>query len=52
MHCPNCQCQVAFEKGLFRGTHCKRCNSTLLVSAAYSRALGLLSLCAAWHSSW
>jgi hypothetical protein len=47
MRCPNCHCPVAFEKGLFRGKRCKRCNSTLLVSA-YSRTLVLLSLCAAW----
>lgn len=52
MRCPNCHCQVAFEKNLFRGTRCKRCASTLFVSTTYSRALGLLSLLAAEALLW
>jgi hypothetical protein len=52
MHCPNCHCKVVFELGLFRGTRCKRCNSTILISSAYMRALMMLSLLIAWIFLW
>ena len=52
MWCPNCHCQVTFEKSLFRGTRCTQCASTLFVSATYIRALMLLSLLAAEALLW
>jgi hypothetical protein len=52
MRCPNCHCQVAFERGLFRGTRCKACNSTLLVSQTYTRVLVLLGILAAEVLLW
>ena len=52
MQCPNCRCRVSFDKALFRGVRCKECNSALLVSPTYSRALTLLSLLAAEALLW
>ena len=52
MRCPNCQRQVPFEKGLFRGTRCKGCNVTLLVSQVYSRVLALFAIFAAEALLW
>ncbi len=52
MCCPNCHRRVPFQKSLFRGTHCEGCNSTLLVSERYSRALWLLSFLAAEALVW
>ncbi len=52
MRCPNCGCEVEFDKRLFRGEHCKKCGSTLLVSEAYSRALGIFSFLAAEALLW
>ncbi|MFI5114529.1 MAG: hypothetical protein ACHP7J_05230 [Terriglobales bacterium] len=43
---------MAFEKNLFRGTRCRRCASTLFVSATYIRALMLLSFLAAEALLW
>lgn len=39
MQCPDCHCQVEFDKNLFRGERCEECNSTLFVSVTYIRAL-------------
>jgi len=50
--CPNCHSSIVFDKGLFRGTHCKGCNSILFVSQTYSRALVLLSIVAAEALLW
>ena len=44
MRCPNCQSEVAFQKELFRGMTCKRCESTLLVSLTYTRVLTVVAL--------
>jgi len=52
MCCPSCHCRVAFERGLLRGTCCKRCNSTILISSAYIRGLMMLSLLVAWGLLW
>jgi len=52
MQCPNCRCQVEFDKGLFRGGRCKKCNSTLFVSVTYIRGLMLLSFVAAEALLW
>jgi len=52
MSCPNCREVVAFQKELFRGMPCKHCNSTLLVSQTYSRALVLLALLLAEALLW
>src|SRR2546428_2715200 len=52
MRCPNCGCQVAFEKGLFRGRRCKECGATMLVSLTYLRVLMLLSFLAAEIVLW
>jgi hypothetical protein len=52
MQCPNCRCQVQFDKNLFRGGRCKKCHSTLFVSATYIRALMLLSFVAAEALLW
>jgi hypothetical protein len=46
LRCPNCRCGVAFEKVLFRRMRCKTCDSTLLVSQTYIRALVLLGIAA------
>ena len=52
MSCPNCREVVPFQKELFRGMPCKHCNSTLLVSQTYSRALVLLALLLAEALLW
>jgi len=52
MRCPNCNCQGTFEKGLFRGTRCKECGSTMLASLTYLRVLILLSFLAAEILLW
>src|SRR5437667_4175334 len=52
MHCPKCGCEVAFDKGLFRGRRCKECGATMLVSLAYVRVLMLLSFLAAEILLW
>ena len=52
IRCPNCNSQVAFELGLFRGTHCKECRATMVVSLMYLRVLMLLSLLAAEVLLW
>lgn len=52
MCCPNCNCQVAFEKGLFRGKRCKECGGMMLVSETYTRVLMLISLLAAEALLW
>lgn len=52
MHCPNCNSQVPFEKGLFGGRHCKECGSTMVISLFYGRVLMLLSILAAEVLLW
>jgi hypothetical protein len=52
VQCPNCCCQVQFNKNLFRGGRCKKCHSTLFVSVMYIRALMLLSFVAAEALLW
>jgi DNA-directed RNA polymerase subunit RPC12/RpoP len=52
MRCPNCRAEVPFQKELFRGIPCKKCNSTLLVSETYSRVLVLVALLFAEASLW
>jgi hypothetical protein len=52
MPCPNCRGVVPFQKQLFRGMPCKHCNSTLLVSETYSRALVVLALLLAQALLW
>ena len=52
MRCPNCSCEVAFAKDLFRGRHCKACGATMLVSATYIRVLIVLSFLVAEILLW
>lgn len=52
MRCPNCDSEVAFEKGLFRGKRCKQCGATMRISLAYVRVLMLLSFLTAELLLW
>jgi|HubBroStandDraft_6_1064221.scaffolds.fasta_scaffold520804_1 hypothetical protein len=52
LHCPNCNSQVPFEKGLFAGRHCKKCGVTMVISLFYGRVLMLLSFLAAEVLLW
>ncbi len=52
LRCPNCNSQVPFDKGLFRGRRCKECGATMVISLTYVRVLMLLSLLAAEILLW
>ena len=52
MRCPKCSCQIAFEKGLFRGRRCHECGATMLLSLGYVRVLMLVSFVVAQILLW
>ena len=52
LRCPNCNSQVPFGKGLFRGSHCKEWGAAMVISLTYVRVLMLLSFLAAEILLW